>query len=231
MMTNEAAKAQGYASQDCSNSVSMGMKRLKARGCDNMISMNTDGSNPNPGAPSDGSCSLYHPNGGGVKPCDVTAPSPSDPCLTGALGTSCSDGAFYIGTIGGNRIYAAAADITPTLSQWKTANTSTAGTTSTTDGLANTDAMIAADAAAHVAANRCRLLGAQWYLPARDELRLIWDNRLTLISAGAPMPLPTLGYWSSTQINATTARAISLGTGTLQNPSKNLNRYVRCVRQ
>lgn len=77
MMTSEAAKATAYQSQDCSNAVNMATKRLQARGCGAMISTLADGSNTSPGAPTDGSCSIYHPNGGGVKPCSALATAPS----------------------------------------------------------------------------------------------------------------------------------------------------------
>lgn len=60
----------------------------------------------------------------------------------------------------------------------KTSNTTTAGTTSTWDGAANTAAMIAAGAAAHPAANFCKGLSIggyiDWVLPAKDQLELLY---------------------------------------------------------
>lgn len=47
------------------------------------------------------------------------------------------------------------ADITGADSRWKTSNTSTAGTDHLTDGVANTNAMIAAGIELHPAANHC----------------------------------------------------------------------------
>ena len=56
--------------------------------------------------------------------------------------------------------------------QWKTTDTTTAGTNSTFDGYANTAAMETAGLANHPAANYCRGLTiggfTDWYLPARD---------------------------------------------------------------
>jgi hypothetical protein len=61
--------------------------------------------------------------------------------------------------------------------QWKTSNTSTAGTTSPYDGAANTAAM---SDASHPAANYCAGLTidgySDWYLPARYELDIAYEN-------------------------------------------------------
>jgi hypothetical protein len=64
--------------------------------------------------------------------------------------------------------------------QWKTANTTTAGTTSSFDGAANTAAMVTAGIADHPAANFCVGLSiggfTDWYLPARYELDIAYFN-------------------------------------------------------
>lgn len=61
---------------------------------------------------------------------------------------------------------------------WKTSQSTTTGTTSINDGLANTNAMIAAGASAHPAANFCNNLSINgyndWYLPAKDELEILY---------------------------------------------------------
>ena len=63
---------------------------------------------------------------------------------------------------------------------WKTANTTTAGTTSSFDGAANTAAMVTAGIADHPAANFCKNLSiggfTDWYLPARYELDIAYFN-------------------------------------------------------
>lgn len=63
---------------------------------------------------------------------------------------------------------------------WKTAGTTTTGTTSTFDGRANTDAMIAAGISLHPAAQFCTGLSiggfTDWYLPARHELDIAYTN-------------------------------------------------------
>ena len=61
--------------------------------------------------------------------------------------------------------------------QWKTANTTTAGTNSTYDGAANSANM---NNASHPAAEFCEGLSiggyTDWYLPARDELEIAYYN-------------------------------------------------------
>jgi hypothetical protein len=63
---------------------------------------------------------------------------------------------------------------------WKTTSSTTAGTTSTFDGRANTDAMITAGIALHPAAQFCTGLSiggfTDWYLPSRLELEIAYTN-------------------------------------------------------
>ena len=63
---------------------------------------------------------------------------------------------------------------------WKTANTTTAGTTSAFDGAVNTAAMVTAGIADHPAANFCVGLSiggfTDWYLPSISELDIAYFN-------------------------------------------------------
>lgn len=67
-----------------------------------------------------------------------------------------------------------------TMLQSKTADTTTPGTASTFDGAANTAAMITAGISNHPAAQFCTNLAiggfSDWYLPARDELDIAYEN-------------------------------------------------------
>ena len=67
-----------------------------------------------------------------------------------------------------------------TMKQWKTSNTTTAGTTSTYDGAANQAAIVTAGIAAHPAAEFCENLSiggyTDWYLPAELELEIVYFN-------------------------------------------------------
>ena len=64
--------------------------------------------------------------------------------------------------------------------QWKTAGTTTAGTTSSFDGAANTAAMVTAGIADHPAAQFCVNLNiggfTDWYFPSRFELDIAYFN-------------------------------------------------------
>jgi hypothetical protein len=64
--------------------------------------------------------------------------------------------------------------------QWKTTNTTTAGTTSNFDGAVNTAAMVTAGIANHPAANFCVGLSiggfSDWYLPSRFEMDIAYFN-------------------------------------------------------
>jgi hypothetical protein len=64
--------------------------------------------------------------------------------------------------------------------RWKTAQTTTTGTTSDFDGAANTAAMVTAGIASHPAAQFCVNLSiggfTDWYLPARYELDIAYEN-------------------------------------------------------
>ena len=64
--------------------------------------------------------------------------------------------------------------------QWKTANTTTAGTTSAFDGAVNTAAMVTAGIADHPAAEFCVNLSiggfTDWYLPSRFEMDIAYFN-------------------------------------------------------
>ncbi len=153
-------------------------------------------------------------------------------CTTGPIGSRCtSDGAYYIGTVNGMRIYTNNSNQAAS-NNWKFTNTITNGTDSLTDGLANTNAMIAAGG--HSAAIGCRSMGAQWYLPAKDELNLLWQNST---HNGGVLNLETIigmyvdVYWSSSQSSATGAWSQQFGSGSQNIYSKTNGMAVRCVRR
>ncbi len=92
-----------------------------------------------------------------------------------------------------------------TMLQWKTASTTTAGTTSDFDGAANTAAMVTAGIANHPAAEFCKNLSiggfTDWYLPSRYELDIAYFNLKP----------------------ATTANSTSWGTNIYAVPQRNSN--------
>lgn len=85
----------------------------------------------------------------------------------------------------------------PSALAWKTTQTATSGTSSVRDGWANTLSMMAAGAAAHPAANFCRNLTiggySDWYLPAKDELEILYRYLKPTTQANS-----TVGYGANT---------------------------------
>lgn len=117
-------------------------------------------------------------------------------------------GGFWAGDIGVSSIATHHLVVCPrssgqTLSLWKTAETTTSGTTSLIDGPANTAAMIAAGASAHPAAFFCNNLNvggfSDWYMPAKNELEILYFNlkpttTSSLTNSGAnPNAVPVRG--------------------------------------
>jgi hypothetical protein len=106
-------------------------------------------------------------------------------------------------------------------------STGTTGATSTTDGAANT-ALIYSNqgtSGAVYAARYCEEYTgggySDWYLPAQDELALLWTNRAGIIGSS--------GYWwSSTETGTTTARVIYWPDGSQTTMSKTGNNCWVC---
>ena len=149
-------------------------------------------------------------------------PDPNVPSVIGqAFG-----GGFYAGQIGVSSVATHYLVIGPVASaqstlQWKTANTTTAGTTSVIDGPANSTAM---NNASHPAAQFCEGLTigsfSDWYMPAKNELEVCYYNlkptttlndATTGINANA-VPARASNYTSGTPAQ-TTASAFITSTG------------------
>ncbi len=93
--SKEKTSALSVSSDECGMALATALKRLQARGCGKKISYLTDGSNLAPNAPRDGSCSIYHPNGGGAKIC--SASNAGAACGTLIVGNACDNGTIYAG--------------------------------------------------------------------------------------------------------------------------------------
>lgn len=105
--------------------------------------------------------------------------------------------------------------------QWKTSNTSTAGTTSDINGPANSTAM---NDASHPAAQFCEGLTiggfSDWYMPAKNELEVCYFNLKATTTANATssginanaVPARASNYTSGNPAQ-TTAAAFVAGTG------------------
>lgn len=164
------------------------------------------------------------------------------------IGSTCADGTKYAGSISGTRLFVTPAD-QHAAAYWGTYNFTT-GETSMTDGITNTNNLVVhvtngdgtynptPDAAPNGTPNAgliCYNLVANgysdWYLPARDELNVIYTNRVAIGGLSAD------GYWSSTENNATTAWGqIFTNSGGNQGVQVNGGKQttdgaVRCVRR
>lgn len=91
--------------------------------------------------------------------------------------------------------------------EWKTTNTTTAGTDSLVDGFANTYGPL--DNAEHPAGNWCatRTINgfSDWYLPAIDELETFYNNGASVSNEtviGTGEAFASTYYWSSTEDDA-----------------------------
>lgn len=116
------------------------------------------------------------------------------------------------------------------------------GATSTINGSANTASIVSSiglspafaaprchdyqiDSTGHIPCRRGNTCYKDWYLPATDELNCLKGNQSAI--GGFVSDL----YWSSTEVNKNSARAISFANGST--PAKNKSSYelkVRCVR-
>lgn len=245
MITNEAGKAAASQAQDCSNAVNMATRRLEARGCTGMISLNPDGSNSAvAGAPTDGSCSVYHPNGGGAKFCGTASPPvTASPCgASPATGDTCTDGTIYVDVSpdGGAPLFTTPSDaVTMPWNDGVDGNFFSTNIIDHNTGRANTAALVAMDAnpgePGHqdfMAATYCATLSAgghdDWYLPARAEMHLILVNQHTGSLAGT---VNGSYYWSSTEDWVTAGYYWDVDGNGGGSGMKHFHNMVRCVRQ
>ena len=143
-----------------------------------------------------------------------------------AIGVS-SHGGIYLGVFNAWDLISSTYNY-QTTKQWKTTATSTSGTASTTDGLANTNAM---NNTTHPAAYYCATsmdgVGGytDWYLPSKDELNRLYSDRSLIGGYTSDV------YWSSTEYNAASSWYRYFSDGTQGNLNKTNTDYVRPVRR
>jgi hypothetical protein len=115
--------------------------------------------------------------------------------------------------------------------QWYNGTNTTTGATSTTDGEANTTAIVADQGVGPYAAYICDTLTAfgytDWYLPSKDELNAVYLQQYN-IEGG----FTTTSYWSSTEYNYSSAWYQNFGSGDQKGSDyKGSSGRVRCVRR
>ena len=128
-----------------------------------------------------------------------------------------------------------------TAAQWGLNGIDVPNCESSWNGAANTAAIMAAGVEVGSAAQLSDAYEAggfaDWYLPAIDELNLMFNAKYNLnqslsqIAGGAPFDLNAYpNYWSSSEFNSAVACVFSFGLGYTDVRFKNGNGYVRAVR-
>lgn len=121
-------------------------------------------------------------------------------------------------------------------SYWTNTNSNITGATSLDDGVNNTNAIVADTACSintnNCAAQRCRDISTDWYLPARSELSTVHDalcsNRANPCNFGG---FSSAVYWSSSQfVVSIVVWSVNFPSGFVYNVDKDVDRPVRCVR-
>lgn len=103
---------------------------------------------------------------------------------------------------------------------------------SDSDGKANTDKLMSRnDSQYFLAAKWCRDMGISWYLPAKNELKAIYNNLDKINNSLTKVGATTLfnSYWSSTEGNELCAWLVAMSDGYTDYYNKNFNFYVRAV--
>ncbi len=78
----------------------------------------------------------------------------------------------------------------------------------------------------------CYSYGTDWYLPALNELKTIYNNKTTINSALSANGFTALGtgdYWSSTESSSNYAYELFFSNGVSNDPSKNHTNTVRAI--
>ena len=113
--------------------------------------------------------------------------------------------------------------------QWYNGSYITTNATSTTDGAANTDSIVKYQGAGAYATYLCDTLTAfghsDWYLPAKDELNAMYQNKATIGGFSSS------SYWSSTEYDVNFAWYQYFVNVNQSNGSKSFYNRVRCVRR
>ena len=178
----------------------------------------------------DFSCYMFHPSGGAVPYRDFGAAGCAVPLTSLNVGQQCGS-LIYAGTSGGNRIYAYETDLATNYT-WNNGNSTkvTTGVTSASDGLTNTNSLLILNNSnsPFEATAACRTLGADWYLPAKDELDLLATVRTTGSFNGTFTS--NVYYWSSTEVTFHSSY-IRIVNGGNNNGSKDSPFKVRCIRR
>jgi hypothetical protein len=140
---------------------------------------------------------------------------------------------YWLGDLATNRLVVAPKS-TEVQGEWGSSGTDR-NTTSTTNGVANTTTLHSYGSAAHPAAYYCRALTTggynTWYLPAKNELMVLYSNKSAVPFATANSFGAGLN-WSSTEYSSSSASDLHFGNGNFYNHGKDSwDIYVRAARR
>ncbi len=163
---------------------------------------------------------------------DYGCPAP-DGCPN--IGDVCTDGSINAGQSNGTKMYAADVDQGAGITWGPSIDT---GADSSTDGkanqawvIANTEPYTSWELGNYPAFELCEILNrhshTDWYLPAKDELNILYQNRVLIGGFNTDY------YWSSTESSTTQAWRQRFSSGTQAKVDKEnvVGRDIRCVRR
>ena len=161
----------------------------------------------------------------------ISCNKPKEETVVLKIGLSYKGGIiFYIDDSGKHGLIASTADQSIT-DPWWNGSFVTTGATSTSDGSANTTAIISAQGnSGSYAARNCRTYNGggfnDWFLPSKDQLNMLYLKK-DIVGA-----FTTNIYWSSTEYDTGEAWVQDFETGQqhLDNISDGANVHVRAIR-
>jgi len=178
-------------------------------------------------------CHLFHSDGGAVTHRHFKNFCPSEEVLgTLAIGERCGN-VVYAGMIDESRLYTTAEDQGSFAWNISSSDWSNTGATSVSDGKLNTDKLVrlAVAGTPYGAAQACRKLGPQWYLPAKNELSVMQKHRHAIGGFNDIGSFPLGFYSASTEINNVNMWVMRFSHGSASAGNKIYKFSVRCVRR
>jgi hypothetical protein len=168
----------------------------------------------------------------------ATSPNSRAAMLCDKPGAKCADGTIYAGNSadGSSAIYTTPEDVSSLLT-WNSGEkdlSTVVGAISETNGQANTANLrvLSGKGTTYRAADYCSTLHAyshsDWYLPARDELNRLYENRSAI---GNFESAPGALYWSSSEYSSIFAWSQNFNSGFQSGDPKDSPLHVRCVRK
>ena len=149
---------------------------------------------------------------------------------------------FYVSPDGQHGLIASLFDVDGgTGVAWSSITSSESGASSWYNGSLNTETIVAQGAASS-AAQLCKSLGNEWYLPSAWELNLLYDRIYEINQAldndsdpntyglQISSSSPEGRYWSSTENGLNNAWSFTINFGTAANSNKNANCRVRAIK-